>query len=91
MIVNPIHVSKVFAVRTILLYIILSVPIYHLKFSLTNNIFLVSVTGKCASNPCQNGGSCFNTVKSDDRGFLCECPDGWTGDTCSDAIGILKN
>ena len=64
---------------------------YHLKFSLTNNIFLVSVTGKCASNPCQNGGSCFNTVKSDDRGFLCECPDGWTGDTCSDAIGILKN
>ena len=34
----------------------------------------------CAtSNPCVNGGQCFNTYS----GALCHCPDAWAGGTCA--------
>lgn len=36
----------------------------------------------CDSNPCQNGGSCFDMYD----GFMCRCPDAWTGATCTDDV-----
>ncbi len=37
---------------------------------------------ECDSNPCQNGGQCFDGV----NGYLCVCRPGWTGPNC----GISK-
>ncbi|KAH1029878.1 hypothetical protein HUJ05_003031 [Dendroctonus ponderosae] len=34
---------------------------------------------ECASNPCQNGGTCIDIF----LGFVCQCPTGWEGNTCS--------
>lgn len=34
----------------------------------------------CASNPCQNGGQCLDTVES--PGFGCQCRLGYSGRTC---------
>ena len=39
----------------------------------------VSQTEPCISEPCQNGGSCYDNGGS---GFLCICVDGFTGLTC---------
>ncbi|ESN96267.1 hypothetical protein HELRODRAFT_189175 [Helobdella robusta] len=33
----------------------------------------------CASNPCQNRGTCRSTINS----FSCDCPTGFIGDTCN--------
>ncbi|XP_071848270.1 uncharacterized protein [Apostichopus japonicus] len=33
----------------------------------------------CLSQPCQNGGSCGNLIS----GFVCDCPEGYGGSTCS--------
>ena len=46
---------------------------------------------KCAPSPCQNGGSCVNTLSSFDGGFSCECDKGWTGDTCTEGNHALDN
>ena len=46
---------------------------------------------KCAPSPCQNGGSCVNTLSSFDEGFSCECDKGWTGDTCTEGNYALDN
>ena len=46
---------------------------------------------KCAPSPCQNGGSCVNTLSSFDEGFSCECDKGWTGDTCTEGNHALDN
>ncbi|CAH1121617.1 unnamed protein product [Ceutorhynchus assimilis] len=35
-------------------------------------------TDDCASNPCKNGGICFDIY----NGFLCQCPTGWEGPAC---------
>ena len=47
-------------------------------------MYVYVVEDKCASYPCQNGGSCINTFSSLDKGFSCECSLGWTGDTCAE-------
>ena len=33
---------------------------------------------ECASNPCQNGGSCYDGISQ----YSCDCPDGFTGTKC---------
>ena len=33
---------------------------------------------ECASNPCQNGGSCADQV----NGFACTCTESYTGNNC---------
>ena len=36
-------------------------------------------SNECASgNPCHNGGTCVDTY----RGFFCQCPDNYEGETC---------
>ena len=40
--------------------------------------FLIA-TGRCTSNSCSNGGSCYNTGNN----FICLCPTQYTGPTCS--------
>lgn len=39
-------------------------------------------SNECSSNPCQNGGTCTDLYNS----FQCQCPDGWTGTTCSQDV-----
>ena len=34
---------------------------------------------ECASNPCQNGGTCVDAV----NGYNCSCVSGWTGEHCT--------
>lgn len=34
---------------------------------------LLLIKNECASNPCQNGGSCLDIY----NGFICQCPNGW--------------
>ena len=41
----------------------------------------VLTTDHCKSSPCQNGGTCTNKA-SIQRGYECQCPSGWGGDTC---------
>ena len=43
----------------------------------------IKVPGNCASNPCLNRGSCYNTSNS----FICVCSGQWSGPTC----GILNS
>ncbi|XP_041372182.1 cubilin-like [Gigantopelta aegis] len=35
-------------------------------------------TNECQSNPCLNGGTCLDTF----NGFICRCPNTWTGIRC---------
>lgn len=37
---------------------------------------------ECLLNPCMNNGTCINT----DGSFICRCPPGWTGPTCSEDV-----
>ena len=43
--------------------------------------FFASIDDPCASNPCQNNGTCF-TMPDISVSFVCLCTDGFTGDTC---------
>ena len=48
-------------------------------------IGLTQFTGRvdCDDDPCKNGGTCVST----DKGFRCECPDGFKGKYCKNKIG----
>ena len=37
-------------------------------------------------NPCENGGACRVDLEKTTQpfGFICDCPDGWTGHDCTD-------
>jgi hypothetical protein len=37
---------------------------------------------ECASNPCQNGGTCVDGIAS----YTCTCPAGWTGTNCQQQV-----
>lgn len=36
----------------------------------------------CTSNPCQNGGTCTTTF----GGYMCRCPETWTGSNCEEDV-----
>uniref|UniRef100_A0A668T283 EGF-like domain-containing protein n=1 Tax=Oreochromis aureus TaxID=47969 RepID=A0A668T283_OREAU len=53
------------------------------KHFIRNNLFFVHYSQTlpvCNPDPCQNGGKCERLLDSND--WLCECPDGYYGDTC---------
>ena len=52
-------------------------------------MYLYLVPDVCDSNPCQNGGRCYNTFRSDDEGFRCACSLGWAGARCTNKQGII--
>ena len=39
---------------------------------------------ECVTNPCENGGTCGNTIGS----FTCTCVAGYDGDTCENGKDI---
>ena len=47
---------------------------------MVNSILILSVSDidECSSNPCVNDGTCTDGV----NGYVCDCPDEYTGDTC---------
>lgn len=47
-----------------------------------NQLLLRLNADNCSSNPCQNGGVCFSTF----GGYVCRCPDTWTGDSCEQDV-----
>lgn len=44
-----------------------------------NRLFNKLREDNCRTNPCQNGGTCFDMYES----FMCYCPKNWQGITCS--------
>ncbi|XP_029904625.1 sushi, nidogen and EGF-like domain-containing protein 1 [Myripristis murdjan] len=42
---------------------------------------------ECASNPCQNGGTCEDQINS----FICQCPPAYTGTLCETDIDECKD
>ena len=38
----------------------------------------VDIADNCDSEPCENGGVCSDGIYT----FSCDCPPGWTGDSC---------
>ncbi len=46
---------------------------------------LVSDTNECASRPCQNSGTCTDSV----NGYTCDCQAGYEGDNCE--TGMYHN
>ncbi len=52
--------------------------IFLLIYAILSYVF-ISETDECASNPCQNDGTCTDDVAS----FSCNCTDAWIGTTCS--------
>lgn len=47
------------------------------------------VKDPCANSPCQNGGYCNPTSKSDSSAYFCICPLEYSGENCE--IGKLNN
>ena len=41
----------------------------------------------CASNPCQNGATCF--TQNGGSGYVCLCPAGFEGTNCENGIVIV--
>ena len=49
------------------------IRLYTLAYNVLN-----SDIDECASNPCDNGGTCDDLV----NGYRCQCADGYTGEQC---------
>ncbi|XP_024913483.1 hyaluronan-binding protein 2 [Cynoglossus semilaevis] len=49
---------------------------------------LMDLTDECDPNPCLNGGSCDTSV---DGGFVCHCPEPYTGKRCHTVKDVCKN
>lgn len=52
-----------------------------------NQLLLRLNADNCSSNPCQNGGICFNTF----GGYVCRCPNTWTGNSCEQDVNECMN
>ena len=42
---------------------------------------------ECLSDPCQNDGTCNDTV----NGFVCDCADGYQGEQCGEGKKNLRH
>ncbi|TMS21949.1 Hyaluronan-binding protein 2 [Larimichthys crocea] len=49
---------------------------------------LLDITDDCDPNPCLNGGRCDTTA---DGGFVCSCPEPYTGKKCQTVKDVCKN
>lgn len=47
-------------------------------------VCIISAVDECASNPCQNGGSCINGLGK----YMCQCLDEFTGYNCERCMYI---
>ena len=65
--------------KTLYFYLIVSFP------SKTSQFFIVPDIDFCAANPCENGGSCQDSI----TGYSCSCQQGFTGDNCESG-GYMK-
>ncbi|XP_030256561.1 hyaluronan-binding protein 2-like isoform X2 [Sparus aurata] len=65
------------------------VPAEDYDLSLDDWLYeLMDVTDECDPNPCSNGGSCDTAA---DGGFLCVCPERYTGKRCQTVKDVCKN
>ena len=58
--------------------------IFFLKSNMINRL---SDINECEANPCQNDGTCRNTVGS----FICTCAAGYNGYTCQNGKYSVSN
>ena len=50
-----------------------------IKIQMCSVVFnIISVVNTCASNPCQNQGTCVDGLNM----YTCQCGDGWSGLNC---------
>ena len=61
-------------------------PLQCQPFSVQTYFVSFSEIDECASNPCQNGGTCTDLTSS----FLCVCPVGFIGDECQGKLSRTK-
>lgn len=50
-----------------------------------------ATAGPCSPNPCLNGGVCFRNDNNGESTFICNCPSGFTGDTCEEGMLVSWN
>lgn len=52
-----------------------------------NTLMQSLYSDNCTSNPCKNSATCVNAI----NGYLCRCPDAWTGDSCEQDVNECAN
>jgi len=60
------------------------------QFTSSTYVQLCADVNECSpdkQNPCQNGGTCTNTI----GGFKCKCPTQWMGDLCDEGSFFLTS
>ncbi|XP_033635214.1 uncharacterized protein LOC117296416 [Asterias rubens] len=45
----------------------------------------------CASSPCEQGGTCKQASGLNPDGYVCKCPQGWTGKNCDAEEGVCHS
>ena len=53
------------------------IPMFLKEFA---TIFFPAAQSKCFLSPCENGGSCIETMSG--PGYECQCPAGFRGQSC---------
>ena len=65
-------------------FIPLTWPVHHVYTIFLHPILYISMTEilACASNPCQNGATCFDNNGGSSYMYVCLCPAGFEGTNC---------